>query len=85
VSRFEPAPWVIDSYTTQYDDATTPRAIPGEGDVVHLPHGGTPDGRELDAFMRRMREGAGVDAYLEFIRTEGDIDVMEIVGGKHDG
>ena len=51
--------WTVD------DDAITPRVEPALGDLVVCPE--TPDGRELDAFLRRAREGCGPDVYLDHL------------------
>jgi hypothetical protein len=56
-------PWIVSEYTAQYDDATTPRAEPQIGETVLCDE--RPDGRELDAFLRRAREAAGCAVYLD--------------------
>ena len=66
----------LNAYTSRYDDATTPRVELAAGEsVLSLEQG---DGREWDAFQRRMREAGLRLEWDEYVSAEHG-DLYELV------
>jgi hypothetical protein len=60
--------YVVGRYSAAYDDAMRPRIVPEPGDVAKIHE--SPDGRELDAFRRRLAEGGCILAD-DSVKVEG--------------
>lgn len=68
--------WTVDAYTAQYDDAITPRIELQIGDTVKFPMDATPDGREQDAFFRRLSD---VNGAIDFSHSDAGWDYFDII------
>ena len=70
------ATYTIDTYTGQYDDATTPRVEPVAGETYRLPSRHAADGREAYAFALRVREARLCGEYSD---SDDEWDYYELV------
>lgn len=71
------ATYTIDTYTATWDDAMACKGGGlAAGETVRMPSDDSHDGREIDAFHRRLRE-AGLDTEYEY--SEGGYDYYDLI------